>query len=58
MKKKLNINISTDIIALILSSMWLNSLDFYSLSKLQIVGLVLLIIMIILMVIKLFKLKK
>ncbi|WP_238886373.1 hypothetical protein [Clostridium sp. YIM B02551] len=53
MKKKLSL--STDIIALVLSGIYLSSLNFNNLNTLQIIALVLLVIMVILMIIKLFK---
>lgn len=53
MKKK--INLSIDIIVLIITFIWISELNFNDLSIIQIIGLVLAIIMIILMTIKLFK---
>ncbi len=53
MKKK-SLTIGTDIIVLILTSIWLSGLDLNNLSTLQITGLVLMAIMLVLMVAKLF----
>lgn len=53
MKKK-SLTIGTDIIVLILTSIWLSGLDLNNLSILQITGLVLMAIMLVLMLAKLF----
>ena len=53
MNKK--INLSIDIIILILTGIWISDLDFSNLTILQIIGLLLAVIMIILMIIKLVK---
>lgn len=53
--KSKKLNMSIDIIVLILTGIWLSELDFSNLSTLQILGLALAIVMIVLMVIKFFK---
>lgn len=53
MNKK--INLSIDIIILLITSIWISELNFSNLSILQIVGLVLTVIMIVLMIMKFVK---
>lgn len=52
MKKK--INVSIDIIVLLITGIWISELDFNNLKILQIIGLLLVVVIIVLMIIKLF----
>ena len=53
MKKK--INLSIDIIVLIITGMWISEVNFENITVLQVIGLILVVIMIILMIIKLIR---
>lgn len=49
------INLSIDIIILVITSIWISDLNFSNLKILQIIGLILTVIMIVLMIIKIIK---
>jgi len=53
MKRK--INLSIDVIVLIVTAMWISDLNFSNLTILQVIGLILVVIVVILMIIKLFR---